>query len=134
MELLAMPRLAIRIAAAALGAVSLMTGGCTDEVTGRPADRAASVPDNPPPAIDHQQLAYDPATRTVHFYDLVTDPKTGRKGAWEVWLPERTVAYPRGKTFRLPHGVAESDVVIRASDPPGPPCEGVRLADVPRKQ
>ena len=129
-----MPRLAFRLLALNLAAVSLIAGGCADEIAGRPADRAASLPDNPPPAIDQQQLAYDPATRTVHFYDLVTDPKTGRKGAWEVWLPERTVAYPRGKTFRLPRGVAESDVVIRASDPPGPPCEGVPLSAVPRKQ
>jgi hypothetical protein len=128
-----MPRLAFRIASPALVAVSLFVAGCADEITGRPADRAALVPDNPPPAIDHQQLAYDPATRTVHFYELVTDPKTGRKGAWEVWLPERTVAYPRGQTFRLPRGVAESDVVIRASDPPGPSCEGVPLTAVPRR-
>jgi hypothetical protein len=128
-----MPRLAFRIAASALVAVSLMAAGCAEEVAGRAVERSV-LPDNPPPTIDHQQLAYDPATRTVHFYELVTDPKTGRKGAWEVWLPERTVAYPRGQTFRLPRGVSESDVVIRASDPPGPPCEGVPLTAVPRKQ
>ena len=129
-----MPRLAFRLSALPLIAFSLLAAGCADEVAGRPSDRAASVPDNPPPAIDHRQLAYDPATRTVHFYDLVTDPKTGRKGAWEVWLPERSVAYPRGMSFRLPRGVAEADVVIRASDPPGPPCDGVPLTAVPRKQ
>jgi hypothetical protein len=129
-----MPRLAVRIVALALVAVSLMAAGCADEAVGRPVSQSASVPDNPPPTIDQQQLAYDPATRTVHFYELVTDPKTGRKGAWEVWLPERTVAYPRGQTFRLPRGVAEADVVIRASDPPGAPCEGVPLTAVPRKQ
>src|SRR6476646_7226372 len=98
-----MPRLALRLCALGVAAASLCAAGCADEAVGGPS----LPPDNPPPTIDHTQLAYDPATRTLHFYDLVTDPKTGRKGAWEVWLPQQTVAYPRGKTFRIPTGVNE---------------------------
>lgn len=125
-----MPRLAFRLICLAVVVASLLEAGCAEEVVvGR-----ALPPDNPPPTIDQNQLAYDPATRTVHFYELVTDPKTGRKGAWEVLLPEQTVAYPQGKTFRLPPGVNEAEVVIRASDPPGPPSAGVRLVDLPRKR
>jgi len=125
-----MPRLALRLAYFGVAAVGLVAAGCGEEVAGGPT----LPPDNPPPSINQSQLAYDPATRTVHFYDLVTDPKTGRKGAWEVWLPQQTVAYPRGKSFRLPSGINEAEVLIRASDPPGPPSPGVRLADVPRKR
>ncbi len=125
-----MPRLAFRSACLGAAAAALFAAGCAEEVAGGPT----IPPDNPPPSIDPAQLAYEPATRTVHFYDLVTDPKTGRKGAWEVWLPQQTVAYPRGKSFRVPRGVDEGEVVIRASDPPGPPCPGVRLTDVPRKR
>lgn len=124
-----MPRPGLRLICLAIAAASLATAGCSEEVAGGPTIPA----DNPPPAVDYTQLAYDPATRTVHFYDLVTDPKTGRKGAWEVWLPQDTVAYPRGKSFRLPAGIDEAEVLIRASDPPGPPSPGIRLADVPRK-
>lgn len=124
-----MPGLAVRLVSLAIVTASLFAAGCADDASGRP-----TIPsDNPPPSIDQSLLAYDPATRTVHFYDLVTDPKTGRKGAWEVWLPQQTVAYPSGKSFRLPNGVDETDVLIRASDPPGPPSPGVRLTDVPRK-
>jgi hypothetical protein len=34
----------------------------------------------------------------------------------------------------VPHGVRESEVEIRAVDPPGPPSPGVKLTDVPRKK
>jgi hypothetical protein len=125
-----MPRLALRLAALGVAAASLAVAGCAEEAAGNPT----LAPDNPPPTIDQSQLAYDPSTRTVHFYELVTDTRTGRKAAWQVWLPEQTVAYARGKSFRLPRGVDERHVLIRASDPPGPPSPGVRLADVPRKQ
>jgi hypothetical protein len=124
-----MPRLAFRLICPGIVAASLLAAGCAEQVAGGPS----IPPDNPPPSIDQMQLAYDPATRTVHFYELVTDAKTGRKGTWEVLLPRQTVAYPQGKTFRLPGGVDEAEVVIRASDPPGPPSPGVRLADVPWK-
>jgi hypothetical protein len=104
----------------------------------RPASTAARPGlvqgDNPPPVIDHGQLAYDPDARTLHLYDLIADPETGRRGTWEVWLPDRTVAYPTGKTFQLPRGVDEGEVEIRASAPPGPPSAGVRLTQVPRKR
>ena len=124
-----MPRLRLRLIALGFATASLFAAGCADDAAGGPA----ISPDNPPPAIDQRQLSYDPATRTLRFYDLITDPKTGRKGAWEVRLSEQSVAYPRGQTFRLPHGVNETEVLIRASDPPGPPSPAVRLIDVPRK-
>jgi hypothetical protein len=126
----------VRLSVAGLLAGGLLgfAAGCSDEAVGRSAERAAVPPDNPAPVIDPSQLAYDPELRTIRLYDLIADPKTGRKGTWEVWLPERTVAYPSGKTFQVPRGVPESAVVIRAVDPPGPPSPGVRLTDVPRKK
>ena len=42
-------------------------------------------------------------------------------------------AFRRALRFVKP-GVNEAEVVIRASDPPGPPSPGVRLADLPRKR
>lgn len=127
---------AVRFVSAGLlaGGLVLFGAGCSDEAVGRSAERTAVPPDNPAPVIDARQLAYDPDLRTIHFYDLIADPKTGRKGTWEVWLPERTVAYPSGKTFQVPRGVPETAVLIRAVDPPGPPSTGVRLTDVPRKK
>src|SRR5829696_6752382 len=116
--------LALGLLAAGLLAIGV---GCSDEAVGRSTDRAAVPPDNPAPVIDPNQLAYDPDQRTIHLYDLIADPKTGRKGTWLVWLPERTTAYPTGMTFQVPRGVRESDVEIRAVDPPGPPSSGVKL-------
>ena len=124
-----------------LSVVGLVTGGllafvsgCSNERIGAAPVAAAVVPDNPPPAIDAAQLAYDPNSRTVHLYDLITDPKTGRKATWELTLPDGTTAYPSGKTFQLRQEVEETSVLIKASDPPGPPSAGVKLSDVPRKK
>ena len=128
-------RFSARLAALGFSACSLVTigVGCSDEAVGRSAERAIP-PDNPAPVIDANQLAYDPDQRTIHLYDLIADPKTGRKGTWQVWLPEKTIAYPTGKTFQVPHGVRESEVEIRAVDPPGPPSPGIKLTAVPRKK
>jgi hypothetical protein len=115
------------------GLFSLLTG-CSDLGRGRVASRPTVPPDNTPPVIDPGQLAYDPEQRTIHLYDLIADPKTGRKGTWEVVLTDQTIAYPTGRTFQVPRDVAESQVVIRAADPPSPPSVGVRLADLPRKK
>jgi hypothetical protein len=125
----------IRLSVAGLLAGGLLAigAGCSDEAVGRSAERAVP-PDNPAPVIDPKQLAYDPDQRTIHLYDLIADPKTGRKGTWMVWLPERTVAYPSGKTFQVPRGVPEDAVLIRAVDPPGPPSAGIKLTEVPRKK
>jgi hypothetical protein len=128
-----MAKIASRLVALVIAVSSVLVTGCADEATGQPPSRTAALPDNPPPTIDHTQLAYDPVSRTVHFYDLITDARTGRKGTWEVWLPQQTIAYPRGHTFQIPRGVNEADVMIRASDSPGPPSPGVNLTDVPRK-
>ena len=125
----------VRLCAVGLlaGGLLVLGAGCSDEAVGRPAERA-TPPDNPAPVIDPTQLAYDPDLRTIHLYDLIADAKTGRKGMWEVLLPERTIAYPSGKTFQVPRGVPEAAVVIRAVDPPGPPSAEVKLTDVPRKK
>jgi hypothetical protein len=88
----------------------------------------------PSPTIDPTRLYYDSETRTLHLYELIADPESGRKAAWEVRLPDRTVVYASGKTIRLPEGVTEDDVIIRAYDPPGPPSPSLRLAAVPRKR
>jgi hypothetical protein len=116
------------------GGLLVLAAGCSDEAVGRAPRPAPVVLDNAPPTIDKAQLAYDPDLRTVHFYDLIADPKSGRKATWEVWLPDGTTAYPSGKTFQVRRGVDETGVLIKASDPPGPTSAGVRLADVPRKK
>src|SRR5262249_35503496 len=110
------------------------SAGCSERTVVRAADPESAFPDNPPPTIDPAQLAYDPDLRTVHFYDLVADARTGRRATWEVWLPDGTTAFPSGKTFQVRRGVEESAVLIRASDPPGPASSGIRLSDVPRKK
>jgi len=115
------------------GALAFVSGCSNEHVSPTPVATAA-VADNPPPSIDATQLAYDPNSRTVHFYDLIADPKTGRKAMWELWLPDGTTAYPSGKTFQFRHGVEETGVLIKAYDPPGPPSVGVKLSDVPRKK
>jgi hypothetical protein len=111
-------------AALLAGGLLAFATGCSDQAIGRPVDRAAIPPDNPPPVIDPIRLAYDPDLRTIHLYELITDPRTGRRGTWQVWMPEQTIAYPTGPTFQVPRGMAEADVVIRAADPPGPPSPG----------
>jgi hypothetical protein len=125
-----------RLSAAGLvaGGLLVFAAGCSHESAGRPPGSTAVRPDNDPPTINADRLAYDPHSRTVHFYDLVTDPETGRRGTWEVWLPDGTTAYPSGKTFQVARGVDETGVVIKACDPPGPPSAGVKLTDVPRKK
>ncbi|HKB03959.1 MAG TPA: hypothetical protein VKD90_17180 [Gemmataceae bacterium] len=128
-------RFSLRLPALGFLTLGLVTigVGCSDEAVGRAPERSVP-PDNPAPVIDPNLLAYDPDQRTIHLYELIADPKTGRKGTWQVWLPEKTVAYPSGRTFQVPHGVAESEVEIRAVDPPGPPSPGIKLTAVPRKR
>jgi hypothetical protein len=118
----------VAIVVIALGA------GCADWIGRGPGEHVANPAHKAAPTINPNQLAYDPDTRTLHLYELIADPGSGRKAAWEVRLPDRTVAYPSGKIFRVPPGVSESEVVIRAYDPPGPPSPGLRLADVPRRK
>jgi hypothetical protein len=117
-----------------VGGLHFFATGCSDQPVGRRPVQSVVVVDNPPPSVDPAQLAYDPDLRTVHFYDLIADPKSGRKATWEVWFPDGTTAFPSGRTFQVRPGVDETDVEIRASDPPGPPSAGVRLSDVPRKK
>ena len=107
--------------------------GCSDRPTSGQAGRPTVAADTPPPVIDTTQMAYDPDERTLHLYELIADPKTGRKGTWEVWLSDRTVAYPTGPTFRVPPDVYEHGVVIRAADQASRLTAGVRLTDLPRK-
>jgi hypothetical protein len=123
-----------RLSVVVAGGLLVLLTGCSDPGATRLASRPTTVPDNVPPVIDPTQLAYDPDQRTLHLYELIADPKTGRKGTWEVWLSDRTVAYPTEPTFKVPRGVPESGVVIKAADPLSLPSAGVRLADVPRKK
>jgi hypothetical protein len=116
------------------GGLLAFAAGCSDAAGDRAPSQSVVVPDNPPPSVDPAQLAYDPDLRTLHFYDLISNSKTGRKATWEVCFPDGTTAFPSGKTFRLRGDVAETDVLIKASDPPGPPSAGVKLSDVPRKK
>ena len=116
------------------GGFLLLSTGCSDQAAGRAPAQSVVVPDNPPPSVDAAQLAYDPNLRTLHFYELIADSKTGRKAKWEVWFPDGTTAFPSGKTFQVGPGVLEADVVIKASDPPGPPSAGVKLSEIPRKK
>jgi hypothetical protein len=116
------------------GGLLALAAGCTEQAAVRPPTQSVVVPDNPPPSVDPAQLAYDPNLRTVHFYELIADPKTGRKATWEVWFPDGTTAFPSGKTFQVRGDVPETEVLIKASDPPGPPSPGVKLSDVPRKK
>jgi hypothetical protein len=112
----------------------LFSTGCSDQAAGRAPAQSVVLPDNPPPSVDPAQLAYDPNLRTLHFYDLISDPKTGRKATWEVCFPDGTTAFPSGKTFQVRGDVPETEVLIKASDPPGPPSAGVKLSDIPRKR
>jgi len=121
-------------AAVLLAALSIFAGGCSDPAAGRAPTQSVAVPDNSPPSVDPAQLAYDPNLRTLHFYELISDPKTGRKATWEVCFPDGTTAFPSGKTFQVRGDVPETEVLIKASDPPGPPSPGVKLSDVPRKK
>ena len=127
---------ALRLAAVTLVAGGLLVfgSGCSEQAVGRAPDGSAAFPDNPPPVIDPSHLAYDPDLRTVHLYDLIADARTGRKATWEVWFPDGTTAFPSGKTFQVRRGIEEADVLIKASDPPGPASAGVKLSDVPRKK
>jgi hypothetical protein len=126
------PRL--RAAGPLAGGFLLLSIGCSDPAAARAPAQSVVVPDNPPPSVNPAQLAYDPNLRTLHFYDLVADPKTGRKAKWEVWFPDGTTAFPSGKTFQVRGDVPDTEVLIKASDPPGPPSPGVKLSDIPRKK
>jgi hypothetical protein len=123
-----------RAAGLLVGGFLLLSIGCSEPAAARAPAQSVVVPDNPPPNVDPAQLAYDPDLRTLHFYDLISDPKTGRKATWEVCFPDGTTAFPSGKSFQVRGDVPETEVLIKASDPPGPPSAGVKLSDIPRKK